>query len=187
MSHFDGFDDFLGFLDLFDRNSAADRWIGTVTTPGRFSIIRRHLRIIARVYIDSGKRSVRGIVHDITGLQPPPPPHLDSATLAGCPIPPTHALARIDLGTCLINRWLCPVTGPLEPWTSRNPDIDDNGMAAIARCCAELRQGATNATADLRIRFVETNPWLPVHAEWSALRDTRRPQAIIDFTTEHQP
>ncbi|CAM4379117.1 Rv3651-like N-terminal domain-containing protein [Nocardia ninae] len=179
LSHIDGFDDFLGFLDLFDRVSTVDRWVGTVTTRGRFSMIRRHLRIVARVRVESGKRRVRAIVHDITTLQPPPPPHVDSVTLAGYPGLSTHAIARIDLGTCLINRWLCLGPGTLEPWAHQNPEIDDYSTADIARCCAELHRGATTAAADLRIRFAESNIWIPIHAEWTALPGAHRPQAVV--------
>ncbi|WP_433662672.1 GAF domain-containing protein [Nocardia sp. CA-128927] len=186
LSHIDGFDDFLGFLDLFDRASTADRWIGTVTTPGRFSMIRRHLRIVARVHIEPGKRRVRAIVHDITTLQPPPPPHVDSVTLAGYPGPTTHAIARVDLGTCLINRWICLGPGPLEPWSHQNPQIDNDSAAAIARCCAELHRGATGATAELKVRFTPSRPWIPVHTEWTALVGARRPQAIV-VLTPHEP
>ncbi|WP_280262974.1 GAF domain-containing protein [Nocardia wallacei] len=179
LSHIDGFDDFLGFLDLFDRASTVDRWVGTVTTPGRFSMIRRHLRIVARVHFESGNRRVRAIVHDITTMQPPPPPHVDSVTLAGYPTSSTNAIARIDLGTGLINRWICLSPGTLEPWAYQNPEIDTDGTADIARCCAQLHRGATTATADLRIRFAHSNTWIPVHAEWIALPEARRPQALV--------
>ncbi|WP_147134481.1 hypothetical protein [Nocardia ninae] len=150
-----------------------------MTTRGRFSMIRRHLRIVARVRVESGKRRVRAIVHDITTLQPPPPPHVDSVTLAGYPGLSTHAIARIDLGTCLINRWLCLGPGTLEPWAHQNPEIDDYSTADIARCCAELHRGATTAAADLRIRFAESNIWIPIHAEWTALPGAHRPQAVV--------
>jgi hypothetical protein len=70
---------------------------------------------------------------------------------------------------------------------SQNPEINDQGMADIARCCAELKRGAATATTDLRIRFPETNMWLTVHADWIALRGLRRPQAIVDMTTETRP
>ncbi|MBF6333223.1 GAF domain-containing protein [Nocardia transvalensis] len=186
LGYIDGFDDFLGFLDLFDRASTVDRWVGTVTTPGRFSLIRRHLRIVAQVYVENGKRSVRGIVHDITALQPPPPPHVDSVTLAGYPGPTTHAIARIDLGTCLINRWICLGPGPLEPWSHQNPQIDNHSAAAIARCCAELNRGATGATAELKVRFTPSCRWISVHTEWTALVGARRPQAIV-VLTPHEP
>lgn len=186
LGYIDGFDDFFGFLDLFDRASTVDRWVGTVTTPGRFSLIRRHLRIVAQVHVETGKRYVRGIVHDITALQPPPPPHVDSVTLAGYPGPTTHAIARIDLGTCLINRWICLGPGLLEPWSHQNPQIDNDSAAAIARCCAELQHGATGATAELGVRFTPSRPWIPVHTEWTALVGARRPQAIV-VLTPHEP
>ncbi|MGX1778590.1 GAF domain-containing protein [Nocardia brasiliensis] len=179
LSRIDAFDDVLGFLDLFDRVSTADRWVGTIATPGRFSMIRRHLRIVARVSVESGNRRVRAIVHDITTMQPPPPPHVDSITLASYPGMSPNGIARIDLGTRLINRWLSLGPGTLAPWAYQNPDIDDSSAADIARCCAELRRGATTATADLRIRFAESNTWIPVHTEWTALPGARRPQALV--------
>ncbi|WP_216896738.1 GAF domain-containing protein [Nocardia alni] len=175
LAQFDRWDDRAGLLSLLDPSHSVDHWTGTATTQFPHGG-RQHLHIVAKAV--PATSTIRALVCDISRTATPPAADSISAALRRAPIAPGHALAIVDLTTGLIHEWIGG--GPFANWRNQTPHIHPEDSPLITDTCARLRAGALTVTITARIRFNDSDSWIPLQTTWTLLTHDDRPQALVD-------
>lgn len=182
MSHFDRWDDRHGFLALFDPGRDSRRWSGNITLSGTETHGRRHLHIAATTDMFNTGPVVRGLLFDISFVEPAPPADVGSLALHAVPTSLGHSIGMIDLRTGLIYDWITVATTFADHLRHTNPEIHPDDLSSIGQCRLELLHSASTATATFRMRFSNRDNWTTVDSCWLALRNSEdRPQALLDI------
>ncbi|WP_405168220.1 hypothetical protein OG203_16135 [Nocardia sp. NBC_01499] len=182
MSHVDRWDDRHGFLALFDPVRDSRRWSGNIALSGTETRGRRHLHIAATTDPINTGPAIRGLLVDISFIEPAPPADVGSLALHAVPTSLGHSIGMIDLQTGLIYDWITVATTFADHLRRSNPEIHPDDLSAIGQCRLELLRGTSTATATFRMRFSNRDDWTTVDGCWLALRNSEdRPQALLDI------
>lgn len=134
----------------------------------------------ARAYTESGARSVRILVHDITDVVAPDMAY-DSTALRVAADAYGEGIALMTLDGALVYEWLSPPPASIAQWEDESPVIHPDSYTLLQTECERLRRAGGEARLVLQVRF-GTGDWITTEAVITRIMEDPAPMGLAVFT-----
>lgn len=173
------FDDRMGYMSLATKFDSGGEWDGDITVR-RDDGTLRELHMVARLFTEGGARSVRGVVHDITDVQPPNL-IVDNDALRLIAGTASEGVGLMLLTTCGIYEWLSPPPPPADRWVTETPLIRREDRELLKRACDRLLERTEREELTIGVKFAQGG-WIRTSMVITLLLREPAAQGLVHLT-----